>query len=124
MDKGALRRAQLVSPFGVGAMSVLVDGTSVITAGLDHWFEHRDKSRLVIEEYQEHDWRLESRLRVNEFRLAPDYRQKGQGECWFNSPRITFSALALLYLLQAARAPYSNNEDSSSVSRSATRSAG
>lgn len=26
MDKGALRRAQLVSPFGVGAMSVLVDG--------------------------------------------------------------------------------------------------
>ena len=68
MDKGALRRAQLVSPFGVGAMSVLVDGTSVITAGLDHWFEHRDKSLLAIEEYQEHDWRLESRLRVNEFR--------------------------------------------------------
>ncbi len=27
-----------LSPFGVGAMSVLVDGTSVITAGLDHWY--------------------------------------------------------------------------------------
>lgn len=80
MDKGALRRAQLVTPFGVGAMSVLVDGTSVITAGLDHWFEHRDESLLAIEEYQEHDWRLESRLRVDEFRLPPDYRRKGQGE--------------------------------------------
>ena len=38
MTSGSMRRAQLVSPFGVGAMSVLVDGTSVITAGLDHWF--------------------------------------------------------------------------------------
>ena len=92
MDKGALRRAQLVSPFGVGAMSVLVDGTSVITAGLDHWFEHRDKSLLAIEEYQEHDWRLESRLRVNEFRLPPDYRQKGQGDDKRNV-RLTVPAL-------------------------------
>ena len=80
MDKGALRRAQLVSPFGVGAMSVLVDGTSVITAGLDHWFPEAAEPMFAVEEYQEHDWRLESRLRVNEFRLPPDYRRKGQGE--------------------------------------------
>lgn len=52
----------------------------MITAGLDHWFEHRDESLLALEEYQEHDWRLESRLRVKEFRLPPDYRRKGQGE--------------------------------------------
>lgn len=80
MDRGALRRAQLVSPFGVGAMSVLVDGTSVITAGLDHWFPEAAEPMFAVEEYQEHDWRLESRLRVNEFRLPPDYRRKGQGE--------------------------------------------
>lgn len=79
MSTGAMRRAQLVSPFGVGAMSVLVNGTSVITGGLDHWFETDDQSSLALEEYQEHDWRLEARLRVSEFRLPPDYRYQGQG---------------------------------------------
>lgn len=79
MSTGAMRRAQLVTPFGVGAMSVLVNGTSVITAGLDHWYEQADSSSLALEEYQEHDWRLEARLRVSEFRLPPDYRRKGQG---------------------------------------------
>ncbi|WP_082518937.1 DUF1998 domain-containing protein [Leifsonia sp. Leaf336] len=79
MSTGAMRRAQLVTPFGVGAMSVLVNGTSVITAGLDHWYEVVDRSSLAMEEYQEHDWRLQSRLKVSEFRLPPDYRYSGQG---------------------------------------------
>lgn len=79
MSTGAMRRAQLVSPFGVGAMSVLVNGTSVITAGLDHWYQPDDASALALEEYQEHDWRLEARLRVSEFRLPPDFRYQGQG---------------------------------------------
>ena len=48
MTSGRMRRAQLVSPFGVGAMSVLVDGTSVITAGLDHWFP-KDKPDLALD---------------------------------------------------------------------------
>ena len=73
MTSGSMRRAQLVSPFGVGAMSVLVDGTSVITAGLDHWFP-RDNPDLVLQDFVVHDWRLESRLKVKEFRLPPDYR--------------------------------------------------
>lgn len=80
MSTGTMRRAQLVSPFGVGAMSVLVNGTSVITAGLDHWYETDDSSSLALEEYQEHDWRLEARLQVSEFRLPPDYRYQGQGD--------------------------------------------
>lgn len=73
MTSGKVRRAQLVTPFGVGAMSVLVDGTSVITAGLDHWFP-KDNQDLVIEDFVVHDWRLEARLGVKEFRLPPDYR--------------------------------------------------
>jgi hypothetical protein len=73
MTTGKIRRAQLVTPFGVGAMSVLVDGTSVITCGLDHWFPH-DNPDLVLEDFIVHDWRLEARLKVNEFRLPPDYR--------------------------------------------------
>lgn len=79
MSTGAVRRAQLVAPFGVGAMSVLVNGTSVITAGLDHWYTPDDATTLALEEYQEHDWRLEARLGVSEFRLPPDYRYKAQG---------------------------------------------
>ncbi len=77
MSTGNMRRAQLVTPFGVGAMSVLVNSTSVITAGLDHWYETDDTSVLVLGEYTEHDWRLEARLRVKEFRLPPDYRYPG-----------------------------------------------
>lgn len=79
MSTGAMRRAQLVTPFGVGAMSVLVNGTSVITAGLDHWYDAVDQSALALEEYQEHDWRLESRLKVSHFRLPPDYRPSAHG---------------------------------------------
>lgn len=69
-----MRRAQLVAPFGVGAMSVLVDGTSVITAGLDHWFPKNNRE-LVVEDFLVHDWRLEARLNVKEFRLPPDWRR-------------------------------------------------
>jgi len=75
-----MRRAQLVTPFGVGAMSVFVNGTNVITAGLDHWYEADDVRALALEEYIEHDWRLEARLRVKEFRLPPDYRYQGAGQ--------------------------------------------
>ena len=81
MNTGTIRRAQLVAPFGVGAMSVLVDGTSIITAGLDHWYEvdDGDLPAEVVEEYREHDWRLEARLCVKEFRLPPDYRPGKRG---------------------------------------------
>lgn len=61
-------------------MSVLVDGTSVITGGLDYWFRTDDVSNLVLEEYVEHDWRLEARLAVSEFRLPPSYRRLRDGD--------------------------------------------
>lgn len=79
MTSGRMRRAQLVSPFGVGAMSVLVDGTSVITAGLDHWFP-KDNPDLALDEFTVHDWRLEARLNVKEFRLPPDWRTSSGNE--------------------------------------------
>jgi len=75
MITGSIRRAQLVSPFGVGAMSVLVDGTSVITAGLDHWYpKPGEDADFSLDEFVVHDWRLEERLMVGSFRLPPDYR--------------------------------------------------
>jgi hypothetical protein len=85
VTSGSIRRAQLVSPFGVGAMSVLVNGTSVITAGLDHWFGIDDPRLLELNEYIAGDWRLEQRLKVREFRLPPDFRIRRRG----NDPRNT-----------------------------------
>jgi hypothetical protein len=39
MPRGPVRRGQLISPFGPGAMMILPDGVSVICGGLDHWFK-------------------------------------------------------------------------------------
>jgi len=74
MSTGRVRRAQLVSPFGVGAMSTLVNGTSVITAGLDHWYATDDPTSLYPDEYVVDEWRLQERLRVKELRLPPEHR--------------------------------------------------
>ncbi|MFD9941441.1 DrmB family protein [Nonomuraea sp. NPDC059023] len=76
MTSGNIRRAQLISPFGVGAMTVMVDGSSVITAGLDHWFEGED---VEASEFRIDEWRLQKRLRVSHFRLPPDYRPRVKG---------------------------------------------
>lgn len=73
-----LRRAQLVSPFGVGAMTTGPDGISIMTAGLDAWFRREgggeDSSNLDTSEFRVEEWRLQRYLRVKEFRLPPDYR--------------------------------------------------
>ena len=73
-----LRRAQLVSPFGVGAMTTGTDGISVMTAGLDAWFRREgggeDSSNLDLSEFRVEEWRLQRYLQVKEFRLPPDYR--------------------------------------------------
>jgi MrfA Zn-binding domain len=79
MSRGRIRRAQLISPFGVGAMSVLVDGTSVITAGLDHWYASDQRANLQAEEFVVDEWRLQRRLRVAQLRLPPDFRTPARG---------------------------------------------
>lgn len=82
MSTGNMRRAQLVTPFGVGAMSVLVNGTSVITAGIDHWYPGPgENANFELSEFVEHDWRLQDRLGVAAFRLPPDHRRSSaQGD--------------------------------------------
>lgn len=82
MASGPVRRAQLIAPFGVGAMTIVRDGTSLITAGLDHWFEREngDNENLDLDEFRIKEWRLQRQLGVDHFRLPPDYRQKRQYE--------------------------------------------
>lgn len=76
MAKNPVRRSQLVTPFGVGAMIVVQGGIGLLTAGLDHWYKREDGTTDVREEeYIIEEWRLQRLLRVGHFRLPPDYRE-------------------------------------------------
>lgn len=79
MTKGPIRRGQLIAPFGVGAMVVVRNGLSLICGGLDHWFKpeaEQEGFKLDENEYKIEEWRLQSRLNVDHFRMPPDYRTK------------------------------------------------
>lgn len=70
-----IRRSQLISPFGVGAMVDFRNDESLMTAGLDAWPKAREPCPTewkVIEE------RLQSRLGLDHFRLPPDFRSEGE----------------------------------------------
>ena len=71
-----IRRAQLISTFGIGAMVDFPRDESLMTAGLDAWpFAHQrcPDEWVVVEE------RLQARLGVGQFRLPPDFREPGAG---------------------------------------------
>ena len=80
MSSGNVRRAQLIAPFGVGALTVVPNGTSLIAAGLDHWFEREDtgddSQNIDLDEFRLEEWRLQAELRVSHFRLPPDWRTR------------------------------------------------
>ena len=70
-----IRRGQLISRFGVGALVDFRGDESLMTAGLDEWpFANEECPRewLVQEE------RLQTRLNVTQFRLPPEYREPGK----------------------------------------------
>ena len=72
---GPIRRAQLIAPFGVGAMVTVPGGTSLVIAGLDFWYKNRDGSDINDpEEFKFEEWRLQDLLGVSHFREPPDYR--------------------------------------------------
>lgn len=69
-----IRRSQLIAPFGVGSIPTGKDGISLITAGLDAWFDEDD---VKVDDFVISDEpRLAQRLHVAEFRLPPDFRRK------------------------------------------------
>lgn len=64
-----IRRSQLISPWGVGAIVPFPEDESLMIAGLDMWTFGKDKSEFIIK-----DERLEKRLGVKELRCPPDFR--------------------------------------------------
>lgn len=76
MNLNPLRRSQLIAPVGVGALYVLKGGVSVIACGLDYWYERQTQSNTVnTKEFEVREYRLEKILKVNHFRLPPDFRE-------------------------------------------------
>jgi len=82
MPRGPIRRQQAIAPFGVGGLMVVKGGISLVAAGLDVWHtrESEDSRDLDPDEFVINEWRLERLLRVDHFRLPPDYRRPRRGE--------------------------------------------
>lgn len=76
-----VRRSQLISPFGVGAMIDFPKDVALMVAGLDAWPE----ANMVSSEEIFYEERLQARLGVNHFRLPPDYESTG-----FKIPAVRF----------------------------------
>jgi hypothetical protein len=84
MSSGPVRRAHLIAPFGVGSIVTVPNGTAMLAAGLDHWFQREggdeDSRDIDLNEFRVEEWRLERLLRVNHFMEPPDYRFGTYGE--------------------------------------------
>jgi len=81
-NNNPIRRGQLIMPFGPGSLFVSKDGTSMMIAGIDHWF---DDKKIEKEEFILNDWRLEIEMDVKEFRLPPDFRSSYPGGSEINT---------------------------------------
>lgn len=68
-----IRRGHLIYSAGVGGLTILKNGTSMICSGLEYWFRDSDGtlSSEAIKANRVSDWRLEERLRVAELRTPP-----------------------------------------------------
>jgi hypothetical protein len=66
-----MRRAHLITPFGVGALSTTVHGVTVITASLDAWFHDFNGGYVQPQDMEIQDWRLHKQLRISDLKLPP-----------------------------------------------------
>ena len=69
-----IRRGQLITPFGVGALVDFRGDESLMTAGLDEWPWAKDE---CPRDWRVQEERLQARLDVTHFRLPPEYREPG-----------------------------------------------
>lgn len=98
MSKAPVRTAQLIAPFGPGALYANRDGHMLIVAGLDHWFQRRNAEgeREDAEDRAEfaiHEPRLSQLLGGTMFFQAPDYRPPRKGVSPPPNSRLAVPAL-------------------------------
>lgn len=94
-----LRRSQLLTPFGIGAMSDFVGPQSMIAAGLDAWDKKFNDNQNGYQQFQiDDEMRLARRFGVSHFRLPPDWRSRpahGAGEAEVYEACIPFHRFPL-----------------------------
>jgi hypothetical protein len=79
-----LRRGQLVTTFGPGALVVSPEGETAIIGALDKWYYNNQGQQLnSLHEYEVQEPRLKSLLKVKKLFLPPDFRScyqyRGEG---------------------------------------------
>jgi hypothetical protein len=79
-----VRRAQLISPFGVGAITNFRNDEALMCAGLDRWFSSPPDPALIIKEE-----RLQARLQCDHFVKPPDFGD-GEGTSKVKIPYVRF----------------------------------
>ncbi|MDE2743223.1 MAG: DUF1998 domain-containing protein [Gemmatimonadota bacterium] len=71
-----VRRSQLISPWGIGSMIDFPGDESLMVCGLDAWPFAKEECPIDFKIEEE---RLQTRLKVDHFRLPPDYRRPAKG---------------------------------------------
>lgn len=70
-----LRRGQLVTTFGPGALVVSPEGESALIGALDKWYYDKNENRIeTFSEYEIQEPRLRSLLKVKQLLMPPDFR--------------------------------------------------
>ncbi|WHX66054.1 DUF1998 domain-containing protein [Peribacillus frigoritolerans] len=70
-----LRRGQLVTTFGPGALVISPEGESAMIGALDKWYHDKNEYRIeTFDEYEIQEPRLRSLLKVKQLLMPPDFR--------------------------------------------------
>ena len=76
----AIRRSQLLTPFGPGALMTNERGVTLLVPAIDQWYPKdirpEDAGKIKLEEFRIDEPRLSARLGVSHFRLPPDYNYR------------------------------------------------
>lgn len=74
-----LRRGQLVTTFGPGALVISPEGESAMIGALDKWYYDKNENRIeTLDEFEIQEPRLRSLLKVNKLLMPPDFRASYQ----------------------------------------------
>jgi hypothetical protein len=79
-----VRRGQIISPFGVGAINDFRNDEALMCAGLDKWFDNAPDPSLILREE-----RLQARLGCDHFVKPPDFSE-GEGTSKLKIPHVRF----------------------------------
>ncbi|RSK38989.1 DUF1998 domain-containing protein [Hymenobacter perfusus] len=86
-----VRRSQLISPFGSGALLTDEKGITHVTSAIDKWFPSTaDSPTLDVDSFRVDEPRLSRRLGTDHFRLPPDFNLRRKKNAKLSIPSQRF----------------------------------